>query len=84
MWGFRLGGVHSLALILHVVFLRLLRFWEVSVHIMYGDQWPGEVGTVTDDIEPRCFGGKPCGRMEVSDCVCQAWEIVNLVDSLPC
>ena len=53
------------------------------VHILYGEQWPGEVITVPDDLDPRCFGGKLCGRMEVSDCARQAWGIVNIVDILP-
>ena len=41
MWGFGLGGAHSLELIPHVALLGLLRFWEVPVHILYGEQWPG-------------------------------------------
>ena len=84
MWGFGLGGVHSLALIPHVALLVLLGFCEVTVHIVYGEQCPGELVTVTDTIEPHCFGGKPCGRMEVSDCTRQAWEIIHVVDSIPC
>ena len=84
MWGFGLGGAHSLALIPHVALLSLLGFWEVPVNILYGEQWPCEVVTLPDDLDPRCFGGKPCRRMEVSDCARQAWELVNVVDSLPC
>ena len=53
MWGFGLGGAHSLALILHVALLGLLRFWEVFVHILYGEQLPGELVTVPDALEPR-------------------------------
>ena len=83
MWGFGLGGVHYLALMSHVALLGILGFWGVLVHIVYGEQWPGEVVTVPDPLEPRCFGGKPCGRMEVSDCARQAWELVNVVDSIP-
>ena len=83
MWDFVLGGAHSLALITHVAFLGLLGFWEVPIHIVYGEKWPGEVVKVPDALEPRLFGIKPCGRMEVSDCARQAWEIVNVVDSIP-
>ena len=53
-------------------------------HIVYGDQWPSEAVTVPDALEPCCFGGKPCGRTEVSECARQVWELVNVVDSLPC
>ena len=53
--------------------LDLLGLWEVPIHIVYGEKWPGGVVTVPDALEPRCFGGKPCGRMEVSDCVRQVW-----------
>ena len=84
MWGFGLGGAHYLALIPHVALLGLLGFWEVPVHIVYGDKCPGEVVTVPNAIEPRCFGGKPCGRMEISDCTRQTWEIIHVVDSIPC
>ena len=82
MWGFGLGGAHSLVLIPRVSLLGILGFWEVPVYIFYGEQWPGEVVTVPDALEPRCFGGKPRGRMEVFYCVYQAWEFVNVVDSL--
>ena len=53
MWGFGLGGAHSLALIPHVNLLGLLGFWEVPVHIVYDEQWPGEVVTVPDALDPR-------------------------------
>ena len=53
MWGFGLGGAHYLSLIPHVNLLGLLGFWEVPVHIVYGEQWPGEVVTVPDPLEPR-------------------------------
>ena len=56
----------------------------MPVHIVYGEQWPGEVVTVTDAFEPHCFGGKPCGRMEVSECAHQAWELIQVFDSVPC
>ena len=69
---------------MHVSLLGHLGFWEVPVHIVYGDKFPGEVVTVPDALEPRCFGGKPYGRMEVSDCSRQAWELLHVVDSLPC
>ena len=82
MWGFGLGGAHYLALIPHVALLGLLGFWEVPVQIVYGEQWPGEVVTVPDALETRCFGGKPRGCMEVPDCMFQAWDLVNVVDSL--
>ena len=72
IWGFGYGGVHSLAVIVHVALLGIIGLWEVSVHILYGEQWPGEVVTVTDAFEPRCFVGKPYVRMEVLDCACQA------------
>ena len=84
MWGFGIGGVHYLALIPHVALLGLLGFWEVPVQIVYGEQWPGELVTVPDAIEPRCFCGKPCGRMELLDCARQAWELIHVVDSLSC
>ena len=82
MWGFGLGGAHSLALIPHVALLGLLRLWEVHVHIVYGEQFPGEIVIVPDALEPRYFGGKPYGRMEISDCARQAWELVNVFDGL--
>ena len=82
--GSRVGGAHYLALIPHVALLGLLGFWEVPVHIVFGEQWLGEVVTVHDALEPHCFGGKPCVRMEISDCVCQAWELINVVDGLSC
>ena len=53
MWGFGLGGAHSLALITHVALIDLLGFWEVTVHIVYSEKWPGEVVTVPDVLEPR-------------------------------
>ena len=84
MVGIGLGGAHCLALIPHVALLGLLGFWEVPIHILYSEKWPGEVVTVTDAIEPCCFGGKPCGHMEVSDCMHQSWELIHIVDSLPC
>ena len=55
-------------LIPHVDLLGLIGLWEVPVHIAYGEQWPGEIVTIPDALDPRCFGRKPCGRMEVSDC----------------
>ena len=84
MWGFGLGGVHSLALILHVYLMVLLRFWEVHVLNVHGDQWQGEIVTFPDYLEIHFFGGKPCVHMEVSYCARQAWEQVNVVDSLSC
>ena len=63
--------------------LGLFGLWEVPVHILYDDQRPGEIVTVPDAIEPRFFGGKPCGRMEISECARQAWELINVVDSFP-
>ena len=84
MWGFGLGGAHSLALILHLALLGLLGLWYVPVHIVYGEQWPGEVVTVPDALETRCFCGKPCGSMEVPDCALQTWDIIHVVDSIPC
>ena len=63
----------------HVALLGILGLWEVPVHIVYGEQWPDEVVTVTDALETRFFGGKPCGRMKVSDFACQAWEIIKLL-----
>ena len=83
MWGLGLGEVYSLELILHVALLGLLVFWEVHVHILYGEQLLDEVVTVPDALEPRYFGGKPCSLVEVSDCACQALELVNIVGSLP-
>ena len=65
MWGFCLGGAHSLALVPHVSLLGILRFLYMPVHIVYGKQWSGEVVTVPDALETCCFGGKPCIRMEV-------------------
>ena len=53
MWGFGLGGTHSLAFLPHADLLGLLRLWEVPVLIVYGEQWPGEVVTVPDAHEPR-------------------------------
>ena len=82
MWGFDLCGAHSILLITHAALLGLLGFWEVPVRILYGEQWTGEVVTVTDAIEPSCFGGGPHDRMEVSDCARQAWELVNVVDNI--
>ena len=84
MWEFGLVGAHSLVLIPHVALLGLLRFLEVHVHIVYGEHWPGEVVTIPDAPELHCFGGKPCGCMEVSDCARQAWDIIHVVDSLLC
>ena len=84
MWGFGFCRAHSLEFILNVALMGLLGLWEVSVQILYGEQWPGEVVTVPDALEPRCFGEKPCGRMKLSDCACQAWDLINVVDSLPC
>ena len=84
MWGFSLCGAQSLVLIPHVALLGLLGFWEVTVYIPYGEQWPGEIVTVPDALDPHCFCGKPCGRMEVLDCARQAWDLVNVVVSLPC
>ena len=52
MWGFGLGGVHFLALILHVALMDLLGFWEVLVNIVYDDKWIGEVVTTPDALEP--------------------------------
>ena len=40
MWGFGLVGEHSLVFIPHVALLGLLGFWEVPVHIVYGEQLP--------------------------------------------
>ena len=56
----------------------------MPVHILHGDQWPGEVVSVADALEPRCFGWEPHSRMEVSDRAHQSWEPVNIVDSIPC
>ena len=61
----------------------LLGLWEMPVHIVYGEQCPGEVVTIPDALDSCCFGGKSRGRTEVSDCGRQAWELVNVVDSLP-
>ena len=52
MWGFGLGGEHSLALIPYAALLGILGFWEIPVHIVYGEQWPGEVVIVPDALEP--------------------------------
>ena len=68
----------------YLAHLGLLVFWEVLVYMVYDEQWPGEEVTVSDALEPRCFGGKPCSRMEVSNCACQDWELVKIVDSFPC
>ena len=53
MWGFGLGGAHSLSLIPHVALMGLFGLWKVPVHIVYGEKWPGEVVTVPDALEPR-------------------------------
>ena len=68
---------------MRVPFLDILGFWEVPVYIVYAEQWPGEVVTIMDALDPCCFGGKPCGYMEVLDCARQAWDLVNVVDILP-
>ena len=56
LMGVYFGGVHSLTLISHVALLGLLIFWEVLVHIIHCDQWPGQVVYVADDLDPRGFG----------------------------
>ena len=76
--------MHSFVLIVHVGLLGLLWFWEVPVHILYGDQWPGGLVTVVDALEPRCFAWENRGCMEVLDRALQAWELVKIVDSIPC
>ena len=56
----------------------------MPVQIVYVEQWPDEVVTVSDALEPRCFGRKPCDCMEVLGCTRRAWELIHVVDSLPC
>ena len=68
MWVLGLGGAQSLVLIPHVALLFILGFWKVPVHILYGEQCPGKVVIVPDALDTNCFGGKPPGCMEVSDC----------------
>ena len=84
MWGFGLGGAHSLELIQHVALLGILRLCEVPVHIVYAYQWTGDVVTVPDALEEGCFGGKPRSHMEVLNFSRQAWGIINVVGILPC
>ena len=84
MWGFGFGGAQFLMLIPHVAFLGLLGLWELPVHIVYGEKWSGEVVNFPEALEPHCFSGKPCGPTEVLYCALQAWELIHVVDSLPC
>ena len=63
------GGAHSLTLISYVTLLGFLRFWEVRIQNFHCDQWPGQVFSVADALDPRGFGWEPLFRMEVSDSV---------------
>ena len=71
-------------LILHVELLYFYWSWGVSVHILHSDQRPGEVVAVVDALEPQIFGWQPHCGMEILDRALQAWELIYIVDCLPC
>ena len=50
------GGVHSLPLISHVALLSFLIFWEVLVHVLQYDQFPGQLVFVAYSLDPCGFG----------------------------
>ena len=64
--------------------LVFLRFWEVLIHILHYDKWPGKVVYVADDLDTRGFGWEDRCCMEVSDCELYAWELVDVVDCFLC
>ena len=42
------GGMYALALTFHVSLLCLFRLWEMLVHILGSDEWPGAVVAMMD------------------------------------
>ena len=56
----------------------------MPVQFFHGDQRPGEVVSVSYDLDPHCFGWEIRGCMEVLDRTRQAWDIVHIFDCFPC
>jgi hypothetical protein len=74
--------VGSLALAAHVPLLSFLGFREVLCDIFYIDEWPGEIISYANSLEPRGFCWAARRAMEVPNGWFNAGEFVYIVEVL--
>jgi hypothetical protein len=72
----------SLALAVHVPLLSFLGFREVLCGIFYIDEWPGEIISFADSLEPGGFCWEACRAVEVTNGRFNAGELVYVVEVL--
>ncbi len=71
-----------LALAAHVPLLIFLRLREVLGDVFYIDEWPGEIISFADSLEPRGFCWEACHAVEVPNGWLIAGEFVYVVEVL--
>jgi hypothetical protein len=72
----------SLALAAHVPLLRFLGFRELLGDVFYIDEWPGEIISFADSLEPGVFCWEARYTVEVPNGWFNAGELVYLVEVL--
>jgi hypothetical protein len=72
----------SLALAAHVPLLSFLGFREVLGNVFYIDEWPGEIISFADSLEPGGFCWEACRTVEVPNGWFDAGEFVYIVEVL--
>ncbi len=72
----------SLALAVHVPLLSFLRFRDVLGNVIYIEEWPGEIISFADSLEPGGFCGEACRAVEVPNGRFNARELVYAVEVL--
>ncbi len=66
----------------HVPLLSFLGFREKLGNVFYIDEWPGEIISFADSLEPVGFCWEACHAVEVPNGWCDAGEFVYVVDVL--
>ncbi len=62
--------------------LRLLGFREVLCNVFYIDEWPGEIISFANSLEPGGFCWEACHAMEVPNIGFNAGEFIYVVEVL--
>ena len=69
-----------MALAPHVSLLGFLRFWEVFVDVLNGEEWLYIVVVIADGFEPSGFCWGTSCYVEVADGWFDAWDVIDVVD----
>ena len=67
---------------MHMGLLGLLRFREMLVDVLDGDEGPCKVVPLANYSEPGFFGWKTCSSMKVTYLLLDAGQFVDVVDGV--